>query len=84
MTDKLTALEVDAQTGIAIERQLTADEIAEREEITARQEQELAEAWEPEVADPDVDTDTKIIPDEDEDDLGYGKPQVPTQKMKKI
>jgi hypothetical protein len=44
MTNKLTALEVDAQTGIITERELTADEIAERKEITAQQEQQLAEA----------------------------------------
>jgi DNA-binding NarL/FixJ family response regulator len=44
MTNKLTALEVDAQTGIIIERELTADEITERKEITAQQEQQLAEA----------------------------------------
>lgn len=33
--------------------------------------------WEPEVADPDVDTDTKIIPDEDEDDLTFSPDSIP-------
>jgi DNA-binding NarL/FixJ family response regulator len=30
MTEKLTTLEVDALTGIAVERELTSDEIADR------------------------------------------------------
>jgi hypothetical protein len=47
------------------------------EALTPEEQQELAEAWEPEVADPDVDTDTKIIPDEDEDDLTFSPDSIP-------
>lgn len=48
-----------------------------REAIRKMIKKELAEAWEPEVADPDVDTDTEIIPNEDEDDLTFSPDSVP-------
>ena len=48
-----------------------------REAIRKIIKKELAEAWEPEVADPDVDTDTEIIPDEDEDDLTFSPDSIP-------
>jgi len=48
-----------------------------RETIRSIIQQELKEAWEPEVADPDVDTDIEITPNEDEDDLDIGKKDAP-------
>ena len=43
MTEKLTALVVDAQTGISSERDLTAEEIADRQQAALEQEQFIAE-----------------------------------------
>jgi DNA-binding NarL/FixJ family response regulator len=44
MPDKLTALVVDAQTGITIERELTEQEVQELEQIKTQQAQLTAEA----------------------------------------
>jgi len=50
-------------------------------ELKAKQ-QELPEAWEPEVADPDVDTDIDITPDEDEGDLTFSPDSIPKVNQK--
>jgi hypothetical protein len=43
MSETLKALIFDAETGQTIERELTAEEIAEREEMQAKAEQQIAE-----------------------------------------
>jgi hypothetical protein len=43
MNETLTAVVFDAATGETIERELTAEEIAEREEMQAEAEQQIAE-----------------------------------------
>ena len=43
MADKLTALQVNAQTGEVIERELTADEILDLQSIIAEEAEMLAE-----------------------------------------
>ncbi len=48
-----------------------------RETVRRIIKQELPEAWEPEVADPDVDTDIEITPDEDEGDLTFSPDSIP-------
>jgi hypothetical protein len=49
-SEVLTALEVDAQTGETIERELNAEEIAEREEMKAQAQARQAEAQAKEAA----------------------------------
>jgi hypothetical protein len=44
MTEPLMALDVDAATGIATERELTADELSAREQILAEQSESDTEA----------------------------------------
>ena len=73
---ELTDIEDELRYNIQTDSAISPSMYKRYKELKAKQ-QELAEAWEPEVADPDVDTDTKIIPDEDEDDLTFSPDSIP-------
>jgi hypothetical protein len=73
---ELTYIEDELRYNIQTDSAISPSMYKRYKELKAKQ-QELAEAWEPEVADPDVDTDTKIIPDEDEDDLTFSPDSIP-------
>jgi hypothetical protein len=44
MSEKTTLLEIDAQTGVAVERELTTDEIAQRKKTASEEALLLAES----------------------------------------
>jgi hypothetical protein len=73
---ELTDIEDELRYNIQTDSAISPSMYKRYKELKAKP-QELAEAWEPEVADPDVDTDTKIIPDEDEDDLTFSPDSIP-------